>query len=273
MSAARLTLSVLAVVGAMLASSGPVFAEAAGGAGGAGSDAVGSWVIGHGPGSGVAPPSGTPCTGWDAAANLSPQDGAVDLVTVRVDSAGIRWILYYRKCVSTIQYVWVPVVPAAQLGKIAYDEVMRLLPAPDPAASPSLSVGGYVNFETWFAVQNPGVVAATSSIPGLSATARARVVRVVWSTGDGVTKTCSPFGSLPPSPGYTGAAPCGHTYLDPSVPAMSGTADGSFHGSVRLVWHVTWSATNGASGDLGEASTSAPFTYRVREVQTIGVGG
>jgi len=39
------------------------------------------------------------------------------------------------------------------------------------------------------------------------------------------------------------------------------------------VWAASWTASNGAAGDLGEALSTVPFVYRVREIQTIGDGG
>jgi hypothetical protein len=182
-------------------------------------------------------------------------------------------MLYYRICTGTAQYVWVPLLSAGDLGQLAFDEVTKKLPKPTPALSPDLAIGGYVNFETWLSVADPGVVTATAAIPGLSATATALVVRIEWRPGDGSLVTCEPFGRLPPTPGYTGKAPCGHTFTQPSVAKATGTADDRYHGSVTLVWAASWTASNGASGDLGEVSSTVPFVYRVREIRTIGAGG
>ena len=262
----------LAAVGASVAP-GSARAEILGGQGGAGSDSVTSWVMGQGPGGGVQVPSGTTCGPWDHAANLSPEAGAPDIGTVRQDAAGVVWNLSYRLCSGTVQYVWVPLLTPADLGQLAFDEVTKKLPKPTPVLSPDLAIGGYVNFETWLAVNDPGVATATASIPGLSATATARVVRIEWQPGDGSLVTCEPFGGLPPTPGYTGQAPCGHTFTQPSVAKATGTTDDRFHGSVTLVWAASWTASNGASGALGEARSTVPFVYRVREIQTIGAGG
>lgn len=248
-------------------------AEVAGGQGGAGSDSVGSWVVRNGPGGGVTAPSGATCGSWDHAANMSAEARPPDVATVREDEAGVVWNLYYRHCGSTVQYVWVPILAPPDLGQLAFDQVLKNLPRPSPVLSPDLAVGGYVNFETWLSVTDPGVVTATSSIPGLSATATARVVRIEWRPGDGSLVTCEPFGALPPTPDFTGPAPCGHTFTQPSHPTVTGTSDDRYHGSVSLVWAASWTASNGASGDLGEASSTVPFVYRVREIQTIGAEG
>jgi hypothetical protein len=265
-------LMALALGLAALASPARAGAEASGGGGGSG-DAVTSWVIGSGPGGGVQVPSGMTCGPWDYAANLSPQAGAPDVGTVRQDSAGVTWKLYFRLCSGVPQTVWVPALSPTDLGRLAFDEVTKKLPKPVLVLSPDLAVGGYVNFETWLSLADPGPVTASSAIPNLSATAAARVVRIEWSPGDGSLVTCEPFGALPPSPAYTGPAPCGHTFTQPSVKKAAGTSDDRFHGSVTLVWAASWTATNGASGDLGEVRSTTPFVYRVREIQTIGAGG
>jgi hypothetical protein len=248
-------------------------AEILGGQGGAGTDSVSSWVVGAGPGGGVRQPVGSTCTLWGRASDSVVSDPATPLAVSRVDAAGASWNLFSRSCDGQAQFVWVPVLPAADLGRLAFDAVTKKLPKPSPSLSPSLAVGGYVNFETWLSVTDPGVVAATSAIPGLSATATARVVRIEWRPGDGSLVTCDPFGGLPPSPGYTGTAPCGYTFTKPSVARVTGTSDGRFHGSVTLVWAAGWTASNGASGDLGETTSTVAFVYRVREIQTIGAGG
>src|SRR3954469_7588636 len=145
---ARGLIATIVVVGTLAVPRGAL-AEVAGGQGGAGSDAVGTWVVGLGTGGGVRVPSGTTCGPWDQSANLSPQAGAPDLGTVRQDATGVVWMLYYRICGSTMQEVWVPVLPPGDLGRLAFDEVTKKLPKPTPALSPDLGVGGYVNFETW----------------------------------------------------------------------------------------------------------------------------
>jgi hypothetical protein len=190
-----------------------------------------------------------------------------------MDGQGVIWQLFFRDCEGTRQYTWVPNLSAEDLAHLAFDEVLRKLPKPAPRLSPDVGVGGWVNFETWLAVGDPGAVSATASIPGLSATATARVTRLDWEPGDGRAVSCEPFGALPPSPGYAGPAPCGHTYRWPSAPAVTGAEDLRFHGEITLVWSASWTASNGDAGDLGEATSSSPFAYRVREIQTIGEEG
>jgi hypothetical protein len=199
--------------------------------------------------------------------------GPPDVGTVRQDAAGVIWTLYFRICGTEVQFVWVPLLDAADLARLAFDDMLRHLPAPTPQLSPDVGVGGFVHFETWLAVDDPGVVSATSSIPGLTATATARVVRIEWHPGDGAVVTCAPFGALPSTPDDAAPAPCGHTFADPSAGSVTGAADDRYHGSVDLVWSASWSATNGESGDLGETTSTTPFVYRVREIQSMGLAG
>ena len=263
-----LTAIALAILASLSALPTKASAESTGGH--SGSDSVGSWVIANGPGGGVAPPRpGDVCGSWSQGTGQPGSDPGGS----RVDAAGVSWNLFYRDCNGVVQFAWVPAVSPAQLGAIAFDSMTAKLPKPSPLLSPDVAIGGYVNFESWLAVADPGVVSATSQIPGLSATASARVVRVEWRPGDGSVVKCEPFGALPPTPSYTGKAPCGHTFKLPSAAKVTGFADDRFHGSVTLVWKAGWTASNGASGDLGETSSVVPFVYRVREIQTIGAGG
>ena len=273
MPARRLIAVALAVTATLIAPT-VAAADLGGGQGGAGGDSVGSWVLGNGPGGGVSPPHpGDVCGSWTHGAQFTPEPGAPDIGSIRVDGNGQTWNLYYRDCGGLVQFVWIPALSPQELGQFAFDEVIKKLPKPAPVLSPDLAIGGYVNFETWLAVNDPGAVTATATIPGLSATATARVVRIEWRPGDGSLVTCEPFGGLPPTLDYTGEAPCGHTFTQPSVANVTGASDDRYHGTVTLVWAASWTASNGAAGDLGEARSTVPFVYRVREIQTIGDGG
>ena len=65
-------------------------------------------------------------------------------------------------------------------------------------------------------------------------------------------------------------APCGWLPPGPSAPQFGAGDDLRFHGTIELFWSVAWTATNGAGGDLGELTTDVDWSYRVREIQTIG---
>ena len=184
---------------------------------------------------------------------------------------GAPMVLYARACDGlVVQSAWVPVLPPEDLARLAFDDVARLLPLPTPVLSPPVAGSGFVNFETWLSVQPAAPVSASATIPGLSATVTATVDSIEWSPGDGKLVSCAPWGALPPSPDYVGRAPCGYTYRFPSAPKITHTDDLRYHGQVALVWHATFTASDGTAGDLGLVRSTTPFAYKVREIQTIG---
>jgi hypothetical protein len=100
--------------------------------------------------------------------------------------------------------------------------------------------------------------------------ATATPVSVVLTTGsisrnDTATVTCRPWGS-------TKAAADGCTWSPkfPSVPKVTGTDDLRYHGSIAIVWDVTWTSSTGAGGSLGQLSTVTPINIGVMEIQIIG---
>lgn len=112
-------------------------------------------------------------------------------------------------------------------------------------------------------------VTATASAGGLSVTASAQPVQLIVDPGDGneppvcqgapvaVTKAAY-------RPDIQG---CSYVYRDSSAMAPNGE---SFPVTVTIMWHATWSASNGESGDLGYLSTtSATRDLQVAEVQAV----
>lgn len=241
------------------------------GAGADGGDVfISSWAVGV-PGGGVRAPAGVVCTGWRPAAEINIQDGAIDVSTVGVDPDGVHRNLYFRDCGTVRQLVWVRDEDPTTLAAIALSDLQRrLITAPVPELSPPGI--GYVNLETWLATTDPGPLAATAAIPGLSVTATATVDSTEWTTGDGDTITCDGVGvAWTPGTPDDEPAPCGHTYTTHGAPALGSTP---FTISVAHTWHVTWQATTGESGDLGTiAGPTTTISYEVREIQTIGIQG
>lgn len=244
--------------------------------GSAGAGGIGSWV---GDGGNVSAPAGTTtCGPWDHAANMTAPEGVADLGTVDVRD-GVIWNLLYRECEpDTVQYLWVPDIGPEDLAWMAFQEVERALDPPAISLYPAVTATGVVNLETYLAVEPMADVSVTAGpLPpsGITATTTATVVAIEWDTGDpeaGVI-TCDPWGE-PPQPGaaISGDAPCGWTPAYPSTPEF-GIDDGTFDGSVTVVWQVSWTASTGDGGDLGELRTSTPVSYVVREIQTVGTSG
>ncbi len=249
-------------------------AAAPGPGAGTGSDGddvfISSWAVGV-PGGGVRAPAGVVCTAWRPAAEINIEDGAIDVSTVGVDPDGVRRNLYYRDCGTLRQLVWVRDEDPTTLAAIALSDLQRrLITAPVPELSPPGI--GYVNLETWLATTDPGPIAATAAIPGLSVTATATVESTAWTTGDGEEITCDGVGvAWTPGTPDDEPAPCGHTYTNHGAPALGSTP---FTITVAHTWHVEWRANTGEAGDLGTITgPTTTVTYEVREIQTIGIQG
>lgn len=263
---------VVPLVVALLAALGPTGAggsgggEGGGGGGGsAGDGGITVWVVGgsnggghHGGGSGVT------CRWIQITTAIVRTDGTVIPVSTVID--GQLYHLFVRLCSDgSTQMYWIPALSASQLAQAGRDLVTRKLPPLTLELSPPVATGGFVNFATWLAAVDPGPISATAAIPGLSATVTARVRASIWDMGDGVTVHCSGLGVARPD-GASGSPPCGHSY------AMSSahTTAGAYGATLTVVWSVSWRASNGQGGTLADVTTSQPFSYRVREIQSIG---
>ena len=67
--------------------------------------------------------------------------------------------------------------------------------------------------------------------------------------------------------------PCGYTFRWPSAPKFTGTDDLAYHASVTGHWVVSYATSAGDSGSLNPIDRTTPFTYQVREIQTVGEAG
>jgi hypothetical protein len=214
------------------------------------------------------PPGTTSCTEWQFFNGSNFGSGGGD-PTVINPATGERSLVYARICDGRYQFVYVGPYTPADVARVAYQEVSALVRRPEVAFSPPIDKM-LVNFETWMGVTPQSPVSATASIPGLSATVTARPVALEWKTGSrvaGDTKLiqCDPWGSTESAQGG-----CAWTPAYPSVGKVTGTSDSRYHGSVTIVWDVSWQATNRAQGSLPELRTTTNANMAVQEVQTIG---
>lgn len=136
----------------------------------------------------------------------------------------------------------------------------------------------YVQVPTFFWIDDAtwAPVSVSAGIPGvLSVTTTATPIKLTIDPGDGT----GPFEcTTKPAPYVRGVSQaeqmpkeCSHTYTNSSALAPNGE---SFAVDVTMTWHVTWSASNGESGDLGELTVDDDTRYLpVAEVQAIVTGG
>lgn len=170
-----------------------------------------------------------------------------------------------------------PQVTAADLLPALQDSVVRRLPTPVPRVGPADEDPdgyAYVNIRTFFWVdEGPGqwnVVSGTASAGGVSVTVQAAPVRMVVDPGDGSDPVrCDgapvPVTSRTYRPDIKGT--CNHKYVDSSAMSDNGR---TFPMTMSIVWHATWSANTGESGDLGYVSTvSATRDLPVAEIQSV----
>ena len=236
--------------------------------GNGGNAQISVWVFGATNGGISRPPGTTSCTSWtlfDGSTFGTP----VDQPTVVNSSTGVVMKVYMRTCDGKPQYVFVPPASPEDVARVAYDRVASLVPKPEPSFSPPIDKM-IVNFETWLAITPSDPITATAAIPGLLATVTATASDIEWTTGsqvDGDTTTisCVPWGST-----EFAADGCTWTPAYPSVAKVTGTTDQRYHGTVTIIWQVTWTASNGATGSLGDLRTTTPIAMGVQEIQTIG---
>ena len=248
------------------------FADTVGGANdtpnAGGNAAISVWVIGAVNGGVTRPAGTTTCTSWtlwDGSMFGTP----VGQPTVVNSATGVVMRIFVRTCDGIPQFVFVPPAAPEDVARVAYDRVASLVPKPEPSFSPPADKM-IVNFETWLAVTPSDPITATAAIPGLSATVTATASDIEWTTGsqvDGDTTTisCLPWGST-----SFAADGCTWTPAYPSVGKVTGTTDQRYHGTVTIIWQVTWTASNGATGSLGDLRTTTPIEMGVQEIQTIG---
>jgi len=146
------------------------------------------------------------------------------------------------------------------------DEAVKALRLPTPLihVNPAPPVPQIVYFPTWVWLGGDswGSRSATASVPGMSVTATAKPVRLVLSTGDGASVTCSGPGTAW-SAGRDATAPsptCGHTFTSP----------GSYPVTVTVTWNVSW-AGGGVTGTAPGMTTTATLTVQVVERPALNV--
>jgi hypothetical protein len=149
------------------------------------------------------------------------------------------------------------------------------LPAPSIHLDPwGTSV---VNLATWLWV-DPALWhddSVSASAGTVTATAVARPVAVVWSTGDGGQVTCGGPGVAyqPSEPEAWQSTDCSHVYAETSAgqPSPDGDPDdAAFTVTATVVWSVTWESTGVPGGGvLPTLYTTSSVPLRVAQVESV----
>ena len=174
------------------------------------------------------------------------------------------WIVCTDGYVNRIVYDPANAIDPATLARRAFNELPLIYPRPRTA--PPATAKQLVGIRTWLWV-DPGdwqTMSASAAIPGLAASVTAQPTRTIWEMGDGSTVTCDGPGT-PYDPGRPDAdqsTECSHVYQH----------DGTYTVLATIEWSVTWSATNGAGGNLGTVQRSTQFPLTVEQRQAVITG-
>jgi hypothetical protein len=158
-----------------------------------------------------------------------------------------------------------PRLTPAALAQMA---VARLvLPEPDIGSVPEVGPDrvGLVGMPVWLwtdpADWRP--IRATAAVPGMSITATARIIQVVWDMGDGSKVTCRKPGTVYRDRFANRMSPdCGYRYQQPS----SEQPNDAYTVTATATYQITW--TGAASGSMTRTrSSSVPLT--IGELQVL----
>ena len=208
-------------------------------------------------------PTGSACAASDHA--LYCWAWGTTFTEAGLPATGIGPLLQGVGCAPTM-----PVITPAMLAQRAY----RLLRLPKPTIERSPDANNrdagrpytWVNLWTWFwtAPQTFTVQSKTVSAGAISATATARPVALVFDPGTGAASVNCPGPGRPWREADGDSAPsaggCGFVYRHVSN-GVSAT--------VAIQWTVTWTGSNGTSGQLPPLVTSATSTFAVQQVQVV----
>lgn len=168
--------------------------------------------------------------------------------------------------------MWLAAGQVADPQALGQEAVSRLrLPAPAIRTNPSSSAGALVQVPVWLWVDDStwGVRRATASVPGMSVTATATPIHVVWSPGDGSPDVVceGPGTKWRAGTDPRTASSCGHTYRSSSA----GAVGSRFALRATVTWSVTW-AGGGQTGTVPPLTTTSSVALPVAQSQAIVAG-
>jgi hypothetical protein len=164
-----------------------------------------------------------------------------------------QWIIYQPG---------INIITPGTLANQALKELPLLYPRPRTA--PPRTATQVVGIRTWMWVDPADwhPISATAQIPGLAATVTATPTKTIWDPGDG----SSPIMCNGPATVYDPSKPDADQHSDCSHAFQH---DGTYPVRVTIVWSVTWTATNGAGGNLGLFQRSTQFDVTVEQRQAV----
>jgi hypothetical protein len=188
---------------------------------------------------------------------------------------------YYQSChyldsgelASSRYWQYTPGQPAtpgpdlAELARQAYDEIPLAFPV--PYTSPAIDIRQLTGLPTWLWVDPASWQAqrASATLAGFTVEVTATPDRIVWDLGDRTAPvTCSgPGTAFDPARGDDQRTDCSHVYQFVSTNEPGGV----YRAAATMVWSVTWAASTGATGSLGEASRTTRFDMRVEDLEAV----
>jgi hypothetical protein len=218
--------------------------------------------------------SPTPCTDIDDAAGMEDRQGvlrwrspilsqeswlnaldATSGVAYRLECWGPESGEYGR----LIDVRVFPDINAENLARLAMDEFLLGLPAPEPHLNPSGTT--LVNLDTWLSVDNIPQGTLTSppvTVPGITVIVRATASGVEWRMGDGTAPfICSGTGH--------DSGTCSHAYRRSSASQPGG----QYHGVASVVWTGTYTINGVSGGAEIPVPRASDFSIQVAEGQAV----
>ncbi|MEU6284929.1 ATP/GTP-binding protein [Streptomyces sp. NPDC047028] len=155
---------------------------------------------------------------------------------------------------------WSPKTPAVHVDpeQLAREAVDRMLLTGPDIASPTPAGRYLVGMPVWMWVNRSpttyGPNTASASLAGVTVTATAKVTKIDWNTGDGITRTCQgPGTKYTAAYGKQDSPTCGHTYTRTSASRQRGT----FTVTATAAWTVDWQVDGaGESGQFTQIRQS-----------------
>jgi hypothetical protein len=194
--------------------------------------------------------------------------GEIDMLGGQPEGEG-GW--YIRDCGAGEGFegpYWIEGAPPVVSPEILGRQAVAKLQLPEVVITMNPPGDQLVNLPIWLALDRASwePQSATASVPGVSVTATARPVKVVWSMGDGTTRTCEgPGTAWTRGTDPKAASPdCGHVYRRSSA----GAAGGAYRVSATVTWEVAWAGA-GQSGTVPGLETTGQVQTRVQESQAV----